>query len=498
MKKQIMISIASGLFIMASAMTSFAANSNTGWTSDGDTWYYLDNSGNRVTDCWKPSGSNYYYLGDNGTLVTNQLVEDNSKNYYVDATGAMVKNTWVAIPVDSSEDEDVTYRWYYFGNDGTAYHQTGSTVQKKKINGKDYAFDSDGKMLFGFVDESGSMVNTNTDPIVDSTYYFGTNDDGAMHTGWLEYTAGLDDSAYDDKSTLWFYYNTSSGKKTVDTTKNINGKKYAFDTNGAMISEWNVATASSTTAASIKYYSKDVDGSLVKNSWVHAIPGEDVNAEDHDNDEYRWFYTNSSGNAVTNVTKKINGKWYAFADDGIMKYGFISLSDNQVSGSHIISTYKPEDITVDEIYNISNLFYFSDSQDDGAMKTGSSIKVELSDDTYTFAFNKNGSAYQGIKNSKLYKNGVLQTAKDEKYKIANDGNDNYYVVNNSGTILKAGKTGKDDSDCYFAVFGETGDLAKIAKFSGDDASKAASYWAKNGTMDGFDTANKYNWTQILG
>lgn len=495
MKKQIMISIASGLFIMASAMTSFAANSNTGWANISDVWYYLDNSGSRVTNCWKPSGSNYYYLGDNGALVTNQLVEDGNKYYYVDASGAMVKNTWVAIPADDSEEEDVAYRWYYFGNDGSAYHQTGSTVQKKKINSKEYAFDSDGKMLFGFVDESGSMVNTNDDPVMNSIYYFGTNDDGAMHTGWLEYTAGVDDSTYDDKSTLWFYYNTSSGKKVVDTTKTINGKKYAFDTNGAMISEWNVATA---TQASIKYYSDDTNGSLVKNSWVYAIPGEDVNAEDHENDEYRWFYTNSSGKAITNATKKINGKWYVFAEDGIMKTGLVSLSNNQVSNSHIVNVYKPEDTTVDQVYGISNLFYFSDNEDDGAMKTGSNVKIELSDDTYTFGFNKNGSVYQGIKNSKLYKNGVLQTAKDEKYKIADDGNGNYYVVNISGAILKAGKTGKDDSDCYFAVFGVTGDLTKIAKFSGDDASKAASYWAKNGTMDGFDTVNKYDWTQIIG
>ena len=63
-------------------------------------------------------------------MLTNQLVEDGDNYYYVDANGAMVKNTWVAIAADEDEEEDVDYRWYYFGSSGKAYKD--STAQQER------------------------------------------------------------------------------------------------------------------------------------------------------------------------------------------------------------------------------------------------------------------------------------------------------------------------------------------------------------------------------
>ena len=104
-------------------------------------------------------------------MLTNELVEYKDNYYYVDANGAMVKNTWVAIAADEDEEQDVDYRWYYFGPAGKAYKDSNG----KTINGKKYGFDSDGKMLFGFADKDKALLNTDDDnAILNCVYYYGT------------------------------------------------------------------------------------------------------------------------------------------------------------------------------------------------------------------------------------------------------------------------------------------------------------------------------------
>ena len=488
------ITVASSAFADTTYYNS--GTENRGWVANGDTWNYIDNSGSLVTDTWKESNGSWFYLNSEGNLAIDEVVEYSSKYYYVDEHGAMIKDSWVAVPEDDS-DLDVNYRWMYFGSTGAAYTSNDSKVSLKTINGKKYAFDSEGKMLFGFVDEGGTIRNNETEPVIGSMYYFGTNDDGALHTGWLKYTDAIE--AYDDKDVIWFYYNTSSGKMTKDATKTINGRKYKFDSDGVMTSEW--VTDSATTSSASKYYSDDNNGAMAKKEWVRAIPSEDINSEDHENDEYRWFYVLSSGDTVIGKTKKINSKWYVFDNDGIMKTEFVELDSKRVSDAKYVNRFKAEDISAENIYskfddNVNGLFYFSDSEDDGSMKTGTNIKIELSDDSYTFAYKKNtGTAYNGIENNKLYRCGILQTGGDDKYKVKKyfDGTDyKYYVVNTSGTILKAGSTGKTSNDTYYGVYNSIGDVGNIKCFSGDDASKIAHYYAKNGNTD----VSYSDWTEV--
>ena len=253
MRKQTKLAVgvsAAALLAIGASMTSFAAT--RGWVNEGDAWYYYDNSGDYVTDKWKSYNGNYFYLGDDGYMLTNELIEYKDNYYYVDANGAMVKNTWVAIAADDDETEDVDYRWYYFGPAGKAYKNT----KGKNINGKKYGFDSDGKMLFGFADEEGGLLNTDSDdPMLKCMYYYGTNDDGARHSGWLRYEDGFDNEDYDDDY-YWFYF-TSNGKKKMDGTKKVNGKTYGFDQYGVMITEFTDGDGTDTSyeAAGSKYYS---------------------------------------------------------------------------------------------------------------------------------------------------------------------------------------------------------------------------------------------------
>ena len=98
------------------------------------------------------------------------------------------------------------------------------------------------------------------------------------------------------------------------------------------------------------------------------------------------------------------------------------------------------------------LHYFSGSQSDGAMKTGS-VKIELADDTYTFGFNKTtGAAKHGISEKKIYNNGILLKADDEKYKVVIEPESGLqYVVGSTGTITTGISKFKNADDIYLVA-----------------------------------------------
>ena len=69
-------------------------------------------------------------------------------------------------------------------------------VSLKTINGKKYAFDDEGKMLYGWVDEDSAerVDDTDSDGFKEGVYYFGGEDDGAMTTGWLQLDITYDEA----------------------------------------------------------------------------------------------------------------------------------------------------------------------------------------------------------------------------------------------------------------------------------------------------------------
>jgi glucan-binding YG repeat protein len=419
-------------------------------------------------------------------MLTNQLIEDGDNHYYVDANGVMVKNTWVAVPADDNETLDVEYRWYYFGSTGKAYKKSYG----KTINGKKYGFDEDGKMLFGYVDESSYIIkNDEEDPILDADYYFGTNEDGARHTGWLQYTDAL---ANYDWDYYWFYFNTSNGKKVKDQVKTINGKKYSFKDNGIMNKEWALATIGndSTTA----WFHGLSDGSLAKNQWIWHKPDENMSlhSDDYSDETQRWFRTNASGQLVKGQTKKVNSKWYVFDPDGVMLKGLVVLDQEGVSNAHPEQlpngkyAFSMDDVTKSDIVDLygkengpgERLHYFSnDEEHDGSMKTGT-MKIELADDTYTFSFKKTtGSAKHGYNSSdkKVYNNGILEKGGDDKYKVKTDlTTGTRYLVGTSGSVVTSTGKYKDANDYYYVyIKGADAASAKIAGTSNEDTAKKA-------------------------
>uniref|UniRef100_UPI0038902C99 argininosuccinate lyase n=1 Tax=Enterocloster sp. TaxID=2719315 RepID=UPI0038902C99 len=469
------------------SMTSFAA---TGWAEEDGTWVYYDRDGERATDSWKKSGNNWYYLDSDGEMAIDQLIEDGDNYYYVDINGVMASNQWVAIEnEDAGEDDEPEHYWYYFQANGKALtNGDNDKVSLKTINGKKYAFDDEGKMLYGWVDEDSAerVDDTDSDGFKEGVYYFGGEDDGAMTTGWLQLDITYDEATTDDykytaaafnddeDQTRWFYFK-SNGKKIFaedgDRTKDktINGKKYAFDEYGAMVAEWSLDeedlgtnpqafTSSVASSAEVitgkafdskyteswKYFSSVEDGARVSKGWFKVVPAEFLNEDKYNDDEDFWYYADGSGNLYAGEFKTIKGKKYAFRNDGRMLNGLKFIKEDADNQS--LSVYADDDDTWNfdneddfldhaaEFYEPEGYkcFYFGDG-DDGAMRTNKT-NVEIDGENHNFYFEKSGgnkgAGVTGEEDDKLYQSGMLLKA---------DSDDKYIVVEKTTHVNADGK-----------------------------------------------------------
>ena len=506
---------AAALLTIGVSAVSMAA----GWDNSTGEWRYLNNDGTEVTDTWKSANGNWFYLGSDGVMATNQLIEDNNNSttryYYVDQYGAMVKNTWKAVARDDGDDDiQAEYWWYYFGSDGKAYttkNEGNLTVSKiKTIDGKKYAFDDEGHMLYGWIKEDSLEQNDNDDEAwKDSLYFFNGWNDGHMQTGWLQMTVEDDD----DTKTYWFNFG-SDGKKQKNKRKKINGVYYHFAEDGHMLEDWAVGTKSvedSTGATASKVAYLNGDGSERKNKWVWAVPDEHAEnledgaalQKDYDDDEYSWWYFDKSGKIVTDTIKKVNGKKYAFDRYGRMVYGFVAEDDSLDYGK-IVDLKKASDYERDAYLKANpwkyadddgdghlvngevlssgaKIYYFSnDEEKDGSMKKGYQT-LDMDDTTAQFYFNtSSGVAENGYvsKISKYCYNGMVlaPTADDDSNYAAVVGDpsngvkqiksatlkfgeeipeaeaDNAGIlVNKSGSVVKNKAKLKDNNDGYYIV-----------------------------------------------
>ena len=466
MRKQTKIAVvasAAALLAIGGAMTSFAAQ---GWVEEDGTWYYYDKDGSRVEDEWKKSGDNWFWLDseEGGAMATDKLIEDDDKTYYVDANGVMVTNTWVKVVNEDQDDDDdpAEYRYYYMQNSGKAYKAGDSGKTKfKTIDGKKYAFDEDGKMLYGWVNEDDSTLASDDSDWETATYYMGSWEDGSLKTGWQKIT--VYDQDEDDDYDYWFNFK-SNGKKRFNESdskdifeKKINGKHYAFDNRGVMTYEWTLTTTSdAATISNWLYFNSPEDGARATKGWFKVVApdkdGDDNTFKDYSNlenptfakgdaedENERWYYANSDGELYVGQIKKIKGKYYGFAPEGNKAGSMLTgLCALRVDNSGNITKLWARDMDSDDLDDAMNgegdfdgfgsdtndtLYYFGNNEDsDGALKTGS-VSVNLDGDNYQFQFSKTGGAegkgrgLNGIDDSKyIYKFGMkLKAGSDDKY-----------------------------------------------------------------------------------
>jgi len=118
----------------------------TGWTQTGNTWYLYDNEGNIVKNRW----SGNYWLGTDGKMVTNSWVDGGK--YYVGADGK-----WVS---DALKPGETRKGWTKAGSTWYFYNDKGNQVKNAWVGS--YWLGADGKM------ETSSWVDN-------GRYYVGVN-----------------------------------------------------------------------------------------------------------------------------------------------------------------------------------------------------------------------------------------------------------------------------------------------------------------------------------
>ena len=449
--KLVAVLSAAALLAMGASMTSFAA----GWEKDdAGIWHYYDSDDEMVTDEWKKDGSQWFYLDEDGNMSTDTWVDD---EYYVGSDGAMVKNGWVKTTADEdvSDPEDDGDHWYYFSSNGKKVED-----DSKKINGKTYYFDEDGKMRYGWYQDENNEV-----------FYLGTEDEGwRAENQWLWLAlpeedevdrngvnfCSDDDSCAENCDEEGWYYFGSNGKMYRDSSKKkVNGKYYFFNAHGQMLYEWinnrkyvvgsqsdlvNGGNYSKPTAASSSngildgnstvgaeqiwnmQYSNVVEDGSRADGW-YEIDGAEDTGKDGDTDwyyfddgevkradSYKDFVTKDGDDAdVFRAKIKINGKYFCFNEMGQMQTGL-------------------------QFIGADNAFYFFD--ENGYMQTGKETNVEDDDDSYTFYFitknGKNGQGQNGEKDGYLYFGGKRLEA-DDDYRIF-FYDDEYWLVSNKGKV----------------------------------------------------------------
>lgn len=452
--KRVLIPCAVAAFTIGASMMSYAA---TGWQQEGGSWYYNTSDGDRAYETWKKSGSNWFWLDADGEMLIDSLVEDGDDYYYVNEAGARVSNEWRELDnTDDSEDASSTC-WYYFGANGKAYKapESGKTSFKSigKADGttRKYAFDSEGRMLYGWVSEESERV-TDEDAWRSGIYYLGENGDGAMSANTWKFLEAEDDESEDDdyEGSYWFYFGTN-GKKVSDSTKTINGRKYRFREDGNAEFNWYLKASDSTASESNIYYNQP-DQCWQADGWFKTVPGKEVDAEAYDNGDEYWFYALKSGELVKSQIKKINGHYYGFNEMGEMLSGLYKLSADE---NEIISYEKIEDDgDLPEEGDAWSVYYFGDSPKEGVMKTGTTT-IDIDGENYTYNFRKSGTdrgaGYDEIYEDSIYIKGRLMKAdRDAKLEAVSYGEEEY-LVNTSGKIQKKKTNVKDADDNYYCT-----------------------------------------------
>ena len=448
-------------------------------STKGTKYYYVDQYGAMVKNTWKAvamdddDDSNldaeywWYYFGNDGKAYTiksdnkitkNQLKTINGLKYAFDEEGHMLygwtsaaagdhsqqddddkawqtatyyfngwndghaQTGWAQIAVTDNDDETQNY-WFYFNGDGEK-----QAKKRKKINGVYYVFAEDGHMIdewaiknedgtwSEFTDDNGDTKATRSVAANNVAYL---NGDGSQRKNtwvWAIPDEKWINSDYEDDQYRWFYFG-KDGKLTVNKTKKINGKTYAFDTYGRMLTDFVEVGSDVKKIAGHDDYTAD-QWIKNKNDENKSIHGDVVyyfsSDEDKDGsrktgyqnielaDDTYQFYFQSNGEGKTQFDSKIK----KFTVAGLVIKPSNDDDNNYAALTGV--TYKSKDK-----YDVSNNVKVYTSYDDMKKTVGSGILV-----------NKQGAIVKG------------KTVRDE--------NDQYWLTNDKGEIINCAP----DKDAY--------------------------------------------------
>lgn len=237
-------------------------------------------------------------------------------------------------------------------------------------------------------------------------------------------------------------------------------KKYRFNEHGAAQFDWynkpTVATGSEATPSdAVNRYYNEENQTWLATGWFKTVPSEDVDAEAHNNDEAHWFYADKKGDLTKAQIKAVNGQKYGFDVNGKMLHGLykITFADDKKTIETAVEIENEADISTtseDGVY----VYYFGNSPKEGAMITGD-ISIEIDGETYQYRFKKSGAqkgaGADGIEDNAIYVMGKrLKADKESKYEAVTYNNEQY-LINTSGKIMKNAKNQKDADDVYYCT-----------------------------------------------
>lgn len=391
---------------------------------------------------WAEENGGWAYYNDNGERLANQILEIDENYYYMNQDGVMVSNQWVSIDNENAGQEDEPQKfYYYFQGNGKAYTRSENTpsglTRTKEIDGKKYAFDSEGRMLYGWVSEGERQ--TGDDAWQDSDYYFGQEDDGAMKDGWqkIKVYADLDDEIIpndgiweEEEQDRWFYF-SSTGKKTKGTEDKmkkltLHGQKYGFDQYGRMISSWYAPfttiegqkTGLDPVEADTKrqggisytnsfmYFGTPESGSRYTKGWFRARPSRYLMIAKHENEDTAMYYADGDGGLLAGGIFTIDGEKYAFDPYGRQITGFVCLLMEDGSASAKIKDVWYADKkdrefgTVEQFNDLLN--YVEDKNtEDGILDTSFQHDFDNREKRFYYFYGQNGKMLTGSQKVKL-------------------------------------------------------------------------------------------------
>ena len=492
MRKQTKIAAvvsAAALLALGASITSFAAAKGTWMMVDGE-WYCYDKNGDAYTNTFCSSNGKEYYVGDDGELVRSAWVEDGSDKYFVNSSGAKITNDWrLTTPYD---DESADEEWYYFKSNGKRAEN-----EKITYKGKSYYFDTDGKMLTGWVNTGDGTSAVNEANGYEAGHTFYCDETGARVEGaWVKDVApGVSDDDADEDE-YWYYLKKATGKPATGKQSNINGQIYLFNGEGQMQHGWVAATSSdekfvqldkedeeqkmsAAGEADVYYCGDEDDGHAKKNKWVKTWLPSDTNEEE---DDKEWFWFDKEGKVFrASETKKNSVETAANAEKYKLDEGTLTPDDGKVAtliGKKKVNSkdywFRNDGVMLSKFYKINDAMFYFGGADDGSMKTGSQSIKDNAGDTYKFYFYtkdqttdkyqtpkygkklKKGAGVVGNQSNKLYYYGLLLTADDYKYQVVtlkdNDGQDVKFIINSNGSIQHSyGTTYKEDGQDLIVV-----------------------------------------------
>lgn len=228
----------------------------------------------------------------------------------VAAVSALLETTTAFCAAGWQEENGI---WKYEDNNG------GYETNTWKKKGNEYLYlDENGEVSVNKIIEDGDKKH-----FVDSS--------GAMVTNTWVSMQNTDGQWEEEVSVIWLYF--GSNGTAVTGKRKIDGQMYIFDDEGRMLSGWQYYTDGG--GEEELYYLGEENEGYIHTGWHYLEPSEEMEAPDGGMNSYdgeEWFYfVPSSGKAYRSTRKKIDGKFYEFDANGVMKDGWQEDSEITVS-----------------------------------------------------------------------------------------------------------------------------------------------------------------------